>query len=110
MKDKKNPFFSFLFKLFRKKKVDTSGEKMWSGELVVIGHDEVKIRLGEKHPENVSVSFVGEQKSDCIPCNPHHHDKCHWRIMHDVQNHNKDYHLIITWHVSDLRVIQWSAE
>jgi len=110
MKDKKNAFFSFLSKLFGKKKSHTLGEKMWSGELVVIGHDEVRIKLGERHPENVNVAFIGEQMPACIPCNHQQYDKCHWRIMHTAHGYDRHYYLVITWNVSDLRLIRWYAE
>lgn len=108
MKEKKKSFFSFLSRLFGKKKENTLGEKMWSGELVVLGHDEVRIKLGEEHPKNVEVAFVGEQT--CIPCNPQHKDTCHWKIMHGVHHHDKHYYLAISWHVSDLRLIKWSVD
>lgn len=89
---------------------------MHSGELVVVGNDKLEIELGNRHPSRVMVKF--QDHHVIVPCNPHHHDQLRWEVKnlhqhhphdfrHDHCHHNDNYVLIIKWHVSSLRVIEW---
>lgn len=89
---------------------------MLSGELIVVGHDKVEIKLGHRSPSGVVVEFTNE----CVhvPCNPKHHDELRYEIKnlhhhhphdarHDHCKHEDDYVLIISWHVTGVRDIKW---
>jgi len=106
MTNKKKSFLSILSSFFGKKEIKHLGEKMLSGELVVTGSNEAEIKLGKHHPKEIVVFFVGEQQ--IIPCNPHEKDCFSWKIVHN--ENNKHYYLVISWHVSDLRVIKWIVD
>ena len=73
-----------------------------SGELVVVGHDQICIHLHSK-PESVCVEFKGA--CSVAPCSPHHVDSLEYELVHE---HHK-YTLIIAWKVSGVREINWHA-
>ncbi len=88
---------------------------MASGEITVTGIGETRIELLGK-PRHVSVRFEEEHH---IPCNHHHHhDTLSHFVDHedeDPRRHNDIIHqhqdrkwvLVITWQVTDIRVIHW---
>jgi len=94
------------------------GEAMQSGELNVTGRDKVEINLGKHHPCRVVVRFKGGHHH--VPCNPKHHDELRWELKnkhrphrHDRRNdhchHENKYVIMICWHVTDVRTIEWAA-
>lgn len=89
---------------------------MLSGELIVVGHDKVEISLGHRPPSGVIVNF--DCDIICVPCNPKHHDDLKYEVRnlhhhhphdsrHDHCNHEDNYVLSISWHVTGVRVIKW---
>lgn len=76
---------------------------MQSGELIVIGKDKAVIHL-HNCPSRVVVLF----KDECViaPCNPHHHDSLEWEVFHPHSHHHPST-LVIKWHVSGVREINW---
>jgi len=82
-------------------------EDIQSGELIVTSKDAVEFKLGHYRPDEVIVEF----KEECIvvPCNPKHHDDLRWEVIHRHCNehHREEFYLVIYWHVSDVRVIEW---
>jgi len=97
---------------------------MQKGELVVTGKDKVEIELGERCPREIIIMFIDE--AVCIPCNPKHHDHVkhgvkehyphthshsdHRHHHHDARKHHNKYILEIEWHVSGVRVIEWTVK
>lgn len=92
------------------------GDAMLFGELIVVGHDKVDISLGHRPPNGVHVQFVNEHVH--VPCNPKHHDELKYEVknvhehhQHDHRNdhcnHQDNYVLTISWHVTGIRVIKW---
>ena len=78
---------------------------MQSGELDVSGKDRIRIDL-HKLPRDVKVRFSDD---DCIvPCNPHHRDFVEFEI-HATNRHHGGYVLIISWEVTGVRKIKWTA-
>lgn len=81
---------------------DCEHHEIMSGELFVIGKEEIFIRLKHTEPKTVLVEFKGHQHH--IPCNPHH-DKLEWEIMH-----KGDYYvLVIKWDVQGIREVVWAV-
>ena len=86
------------------------GEVMQSGEIDVTGRDKVEINLGKHHPCRVIVKFKGGHHH--VPCNPKHHDELRWELKdkHQTHSHHENkYVLMISWHVTDVRTIEWAA-
>lgn len=92
------------------------GGTMLSGELIVVGHDQVDIKLGHRPPKGVVVEFINEHVH--VPCNPKHYDELKYEIKnlhhhhphdnrHDHCNHDDNYVLVIGWNVTGVRVIKW---
>lgn len=71
------------------------------GELFVTGEDSTEILLPQL-PRVIEVKFRHEHHH--IPCD-HHHDK----LKYEVARNKHQYKLIIQWHVSTLREIDWIA-
>lgn len=80
------------------------GEKMQSGELVVIGADRITISL-DGVPSKFSAHFKGEQL--VVPCNPQHCDTLDVKV--ERIGRLQEYQLVFTWSVSSVRVIKWSV-
>jgi hypothetical protein len=85
-----------------------------SGELTVIGTDQITIKL-HGIPKKVDVHFDDEDDAP-IPCNPHHPDTLEYEVViPDDKHKHKKHHkhnkqfpqLIIKWHVNSLREIVW---
>ncbi len=93
----------FTVKFVEKKFSETDfGAIMQSGELIVTGKDTVDIRL--KHqPNETSVHF--EDVCEAIPCDPRDFDFLEYEL-HYIHHH---FVLRITWDVSRVRTIHWSA-
>jgi hypothetical protein len=76
------------------------------GELVVIGHDKVKLRLLDM-PHRIEVYF--KHKSSPPPCDPHPHkhpDMLSWDL-HRSHGRGGMYTLNISWKVHEYREIIW---
>ena len=71
------------------------------GELLVQGKDCTEINLPTL-PKAIEVKFRHPHQH--IPCD-HHHDK----LQYEISRHHHQYKLIISWHVSTLREIDWIA-
>jgi hypothetical protein len=87
---------------------------MQSGELDVTGRDRIEINLGKHPPCRVMVKFKSGHHH--VPCNPKHHDELRWELenkhnphRHDHYHHENKYVLMISWHVTDVRTIEWVA-
>ena len=78
------------------------------GEMEVVGHGEISIRLKHK-PREVKVCFVGEPTH--IPCNPHHFDELEWEFNESpMERHGRHRDLEISWRVfSGPRVVEWEV-
>lgn len=79
---------------------------MQSGELIVTGKDEAKIKL-ERCPSKIKVHFIGAPL--VIPCNQPHTDSVQWELQRNFHKHHGGYILVIKWHVSDVREIKWTV-
>lgn len=79
---------------------------MQSGELIVTGKDEAKIVLNG-FPLKVRVAFKDDFSA--VPCNPHHHDGLEWEVHRSIFHHS-GFVLLIKWHVSSVREIEWFAQ
>lgn len=87
---------------------DSQGVIMQSGELVVTGKDKIEILLGHHRPHKVHVKFKGGHNH--VPCNPQHCDELMAQIKHHHlyhHEHHNEYVLAISWHVTDVRTIEW---
>ena len=79
---------------------------MQSGELVVSGKDKIHIPL-DGFPSKVDVDFVDE--CVIVPCDPHHHvDSLEFEV-HVSNTHHHGFVLVISWHVSGVREVKWTA-
>jgi hypothetical protein len=86
---------SMLLKLFTQKTHK-------SGCIEVTGQSHAEIMLGKRKPKKLRVHFIDDPKN--VPCN------CHFdRFIIDVVKTDGVYYLVIFWHVSDMRVIEWSC-
>lgn len=117
-----NKVCAFFFLLYRKIhllliKDCVQGDTMQSGELVVVGADQVVIDLGARPPGGVIVEFHDHHHIH-VPCNPKHHDELRYEIKnihhhhphdkrHDHCAHEDKYLLTIQWSVTGVRVINW---
>lgn len=75
---------------------------MQSGELIVVGSDQVTIKLREC-PSGVKCRFRHEHH--IIPCNPNHSDSLEYEVR--FSHKHKCYVLNIKWEVSGVREILW---
>ena len=75
---------------------------MQSGELIVIGKDQVVILL-HGMPDGIKCRFRHEHH--IVPCNPHHVDSLEYEVR--ANHHCKGYVLVIKWNVSGVREIIW---
>ncbi len=82
--------------------IQTYGEQMQQGELIVTGHDQIKLKL-KFRPEQISVHFKDHQV--IVPCNHHHHDE----LEYEVFKIKRTYYLLISWKVSNVRTISWKV-
>lgn len=80
------------------------------GELVVIGHDKVQIKLLDM-PHRVEVFF---KRKDCVPvpCDPDHHKHKHpdmlsYELHRNYGRRNGLFTLNIKWKVHEYREIVW---
>lgn len=76
--------------------------EIMSGELFVVGEDEVSIRLKHFTPKTVLVEFKGHQHHH--PCNPHT-DELEW----EIEKHHDVHVLNIWWNVEGIREIVWAV-
>lgn len=81
------------------------GEEMISGEIIILGSDQLVINLFRKDaPGKVEVHF--KHPKDIIPCNPQHEDSLSWSVSAAA---NGMFQLTISWTVSASREIVWAA-
>jgi hypothetical protein len=78
---------------------------MQSGELIVTGKNNVRIRL-EGFPSLIEVAFKGEECE--VPCNPHHVDSLEYEV-HASNTVRSGFVLVIKWSVTNVREIKWQA-
>ena len=84
----------------------TSEEIMQSGDLVVNGSGKTSILLTHFHESKVRIHFTGDQEH--IPCNYEARDSFEWKIVENKKfKFKKQYFLIISWKVSNMRNIRW---
>ncbi len=85
----------------------TSEEIMQSGDLVVNGSGKTSILLTHHfHESKVRIHFTGDQEH--IPCNYEARDSFEWKIVENKKfKFKKQYFLIISWKVSNMRNIRW---
>ena len=72
---------------------------MITGNLIVMGTNQVQVELGSK-PIRLEVSF-SDSGDIIVPCNPHYSDKLDWTISNGI--------LTINWQVSGVREIKWNV-
>ena len=85
-------------------------DTMQSGELIVVGENEVEIELHKgRRPDKTLVEFIDEP---CwVPCNPETSDLLEWRVIVKKKNflHKKKYFLVISWRVTGMRHIKFEV-
>ena len=82
------------------------------GSFVVTGADSATFKLpGKKKPHDLHVHVGFDAACPPLVCNPHHHDKLIWEVRESPSHHRHShpYELHIAWHVSGVRMIEWSV-